>query len=386
MNLLYWCPYLSKVATVQAVLNSAVSIKQYSKNKLNPQILNIVGEWNEYEKYLKSKDIKLTNLINSDTFYKSLPRNSYFKSRISYLLITLVSFYQLYKFLKSKNENDIFIIHLISVLPLFLSLLFNFKCKFVLRISGYPKLNFFRKFLWKLSNKKLSAIMCPTLDTQNYLIQKGVFDKKKCFLLNDPILEISKFQSLKKENIEDIFRDKKYILNIGRLVNQKNQIFLIKGFKKIHEFNKNLNLLILGEGELENKLKVLSKKLGIDKNIFFLGHVENVFKYLNNAEYFVLTSKWEDPGFVLLEAAFTKTSIISADCPNGPKEILDNEKGGFIFESNNMENFIETFKKAEITSNEIKNKKKKEVLKKAMNYTKFRHFKNLSRIIDLIKN
>ena len=51
-----------------------------------------------------------------------------------------------------------------------------------------------------------------------------------------------------------------------------------------------------------------------------------------------------------------------------------------------MDNFIETFKKAEITSNEIKNKKKKEVLKKAMNYTKFRHFKSLSKIIDLIKN
>ena len=65
MNLLYWCPYLSKVATVQAVLNSAASVKQYSKNNLNPQILNSVGEWNEQEENIKSKGIELINLINS---------------------------------------------------------------------------------------------------------------------------------------------------------------------------------------------------------------------------------------------------------------------------------------------------------------------------------
>ena len=386
MNLLYWCPYLSKVATVQAVLNSAASVKQYSKNNLNPQILNSVGEWNEHEEYIKSKGVKLINLINSRSFYANLPRNSYIKSRISYILISGVSIFKLYRFLKNKNENDIFIIHLISVVPLLLSILFSFKCKFVLRISGYPKLNIFRSLLWKLSNKKLSAIMCPTLDTHNYLIENKIFDKRKCFVLNDPILEVSKFNILRREEIEENLKNKKYILNIGRLVNQKNQIFLIKAFKKILETNKELILVILGSGELEEKLKSLSKKLKIEKNIFFLGHVQNVFKYLKNAKYFILTSKWEDPGFVLLEAAFSKTSIISADCPNGPKEILDYGSGGFIFESNNTNSFLEIFKIAENTNTDIKNKKKKEVLKKAMNYTKFRHFKKLNRIIDLIKN
>ena len=359
MNLLYWCPYLSKVATVQAVLNSAASVKQYSKNNLNPQILNSVGEWNEHEEYIKSKGVKLINLINSRSFYANLPRNSYIKSRISYILISGVSIFKLYRFLKNKNENDIFIIHLISVVPLLLSILFSFKCKFVLRISGYPKLNIFRSLLWKLSNKNLSAIMCPTLDTHNYLIENKIFDKRKCFVLNDPILEVSKFNILRREEIEENLKNKKYILNIGRLVNQKNQIFLIKAFKKILETNKELILVILGSGELEEKLKSLSKKLKIEKNIFFLGHVQNVFKYLKNAKYFILTSKWEDPGFVLLEAAFSKTSIISADCPNGPKEILDYGSGGFIFESNNTNSFLEIFKIAENTNTDIKNKKKK---------------------------
>ena len=190
MNLIYWCPFLSKVATVRAVLNSAISVKQYSKNKLNPQIINSVGEWNEFKDIIENKNIKLINLFNSKTFYNNLPKNSYLKSRISYFLISLLSFKHLYSFLRAKDKDDIFIIHLISVLPLILSLMFNFKCKFVLRISGYPKLNIFRKFLWKLSNKKLSAVMCPTIDTYNDLTQSKIFDKYKCHVLNDPILEV----------------------------------------------------------------------------------------------------------------------------------------------------------------------------------------------------
>ena len=188
--------------------------------------------------------------------------------------------------------------------------------------------------------------MCPTEDTHDYLINNKIFDKKKCYVLNDPILEVSKFNILTKEKLENNLENKKYILNIGRFVDQKNQIFLIKAFKKILEIDKNFFLVLLGDGELEKKLKSLTMKLNIDKNILFLGHVQNVFKYLKHAKYFVLTSKWEDPGFVLLEAAFSKTSIISSDCPNGPREILDNGSGGFIFESNNLEDFLRIFKQA----------------------------------------
>ena len=190
--------------------------------------------------------------------------------------------------------------------------------------------------------------------------------------------------NLKNEKLDENLINKKYILNIGRLVKQKNQFFLINLFKKILQFNSDLILVILGEGELENELKDLAKKLNIEKKILFLGHVDNVFKYLKNAKYFVLTSKWEDPGFVLLESAFTRTPIISSDCPNGPREILDNGNGGFLFKSDDTESFLKVFNDAEATKDIIINKKKREALKVSMDYTKFRHFKSLNRIIYLI--
>lgn len=384
MNIFYWCPFLSKVATVNAVLNSAISLKKYSKNKINPHIINAVGEWYQYKSTIKDNDIGLINFIKFNNIYESLPRFSYLKSRFSYLLICILSISKLYNFLRQRKKEDVFIIHLISSLPLLLILFFNFKCKFILRISGFPQLNFFRKLLWKLSKNKISLVLCPTNATKNNLISQKLFSPNSFLTLYDPVLEISKFNKLKKENIPEELRQKKFILNIGRLTNQKNQIFLIKNFKEILKNYPDLNLVILGEGELENKLKRVTKELNIYNKIFFMGYEDNVFKYLYNAEYFVLTSKWEDPGFVLIEAAFSRIPIISSDCTNGPNEILSNGDAGFLFESDNENSFLSNFQNATTTSLQDLKMKKLLALKNAKKFTGFRHFLRLNEALKSI--
>lgn len=381
MNIYYWCPFLSKVATVQAVLNSAISVKKYSKNKISPYIINTVGEWNQFKNIIDEKNIKLVNFIESKYLYKSLPRYSYLKSRFSYMLIFFLTIFKLYKFLDKRTKDDIFVIHLISSLPLLLILVFNFRCKFILRISGYPKLNFFRKLLWKLCRDKLSIILCPTDDTKKNLISKKIFNFKTYHVLCDPIIEVSKFSRMKREKISSLLNDKKYIINIGRLTRQKNQKFLIKGFYEMLKLDPNLYLIILGEGELENELKKISSKLNIENRIFFLGYRDNVFNYLNNAKCFILTSDWEDPGFVLIEAAFSRVPIISSNCPNGPNEILENGNGGYLFKSNDQADFISKFKQFKNENDRLLKKRKLTVLKKSKNYTCFRHFQNLQKIL-----
>ena len=76
---------------------------------------------------------------------------------------------------------------------------------------------------------------------------------------------------------------------------------------------------------MKDMLIKLAKERKIDQK-FFLGHVDNVYKYLKKSKLFILSSKWEDPGFVLIEAAFLRKQIVSSDCPNGPREILSNGK------------------------------------------------------------
>tara|TARA_E500000178_G_scaffold12714_1_gene12235 strand:- start:5089 stop:6243 length:1155 start_codon:yes stop_codon:yes gene_type:complete len=384
MNLYYWAPFLSNVATVKAVLNSATGVKKYSKN-IKPHIINAVGEWSVFEKNIKNKGINLISFKKGSSFYEKLPRYSFFKSRFSYLLISLVTFFKLYKFFKSKKENDFIILHLITSLPLLIILLFNFKCKFILRISGFPKLNFFRKLLWKLCNKKLYLVSTPTKDTKEMLVRNKIFSEKITFLLRDPIISISEINLKKKEKIEDFFDKNEFIVNAGRLTSQKNQKFLIDGFSLIKKKYSNLKLLILGDGELDNYLKFYAKKLNLENDIYFLGHKDNVFKYYKKSICFILTSRWEDPGFVLIEAAAAKTPIISSDCKNGPKEFINNEQRGYLFRNYDLKSFENKF--SEFMNDKKKNKDKLNTkilhaFKEVKKFTNFSHLRDLLKIIN----
>ena len=59
--------------------------------------------------------------------------------------------------------------HLLTSLPLTLLLFFQFKTKFILRISGLPRLNFIRKLLWRLVGKKIFLVTCPSKETLNHI-------------------------------------------------------------------------------------------------------------------------------------------------------------------------------------------------------------------------
>ena len=58
----------------------------------------------------------------------------------------------------------------------------------------------------------------------------------------------------------------------------------------------------------------------------------------------ISSSLWEDPGFVMVEAAFVNTCNLFRSCPSGPKEFIDNDKNGFIYKSNNDKSFEECLK------------------------------------------
>ena len=60
----------------------------------------------------------------------------------------------------------------------------------------------------------------------------------------------------------------------------------------------------------------------------------DIVNYMKNCEIFVLSSLWEEVGFVIVEAAMSNAYVISSDCPNGPKEFLNDGKNGLLFKNN----------------------------------------------------
>ena len=165
-------------------------------------------------------------------------------------------------------------------------------------------------------------ITCPTKSTANYIESLGIIDKEKIKTLYDPIIEINKINLQKKQNINLPFKGEKYFFTAGRLTKQKNFLMLCKAVKKIVLNFPSFKLVIAGDGEDKNKILSYIEKNNLEKNIFLIGYVKNIFPYINSSQGFILSSLWEDPGFVLLEAGACKIPIFSSDCLEGPKEII----------------------------------------------------------------
>ena len=83
----YWCPYISKVATVRAVIKSAEAIKKFSNNELDPIIINVAGEWEAFKKdnkfQIKIIDLTKSKILNNNNW------TGFYRSRFIYIYLFL---------------------------------------------------------------------------------------------------------------------------------------------------------------------------------------------------------------------------------------------------------------------------------------------------------
>ena len=375
-SIFYWSPYLSNVATIKNVINSSISLKKYSK-KFDITLIDTIGEWNSYKNLLEDYSINLKKISPLNI---SLPKTGYFRSRFYLLIIFFFNIKPLINIL-NKEKPKFLIVHLLTSLPLFLLIFSKFETKFILRISGLPKLNFLRKFLWRVIAHKVHAVTCPSKQTLQDLDKLKIFGINQLRLLYDPIIEVSKINYNKKDISELL--TKNYFLNIGRLTKQKNQNLLIDAFHDLVEKNNQIKLYILGDGEQKKYLNIKIKSLKLENNIFLLGFKKNVFPYLKNARALISASIWEDPGATLMESAFCNTPIISSDCKNGPIEFLDNGKSGYLFQNDNLISLKSTLKNFLSADKNDLYRKTLKAKKNVKKYTIFYHYNRLIKILDV---
>ena len=369
----YWSPFVGNIATIKAVMNSALSLVKYSKNTFLPVIINSCGEWSKYNENLNKKNIKLKNLNNS--FKLDTNISGFIGSRIAYLKIFFSSFFLLKRLLLDDKPHFL-VAHLITSLPIILFTFFKFETKLIIRVSGKIKMNFLRKLIWRLNRKSFYLITCPTKETQKELIDLGIIEKEKIVFLPDPIIDIRAIQTFKKEEIS-LSRDKKFFLCIGRFTKQKNHILAIKSFVNISKKYNDVNLVIIGNGELDKKYKNLIRKLNLTERILILDYDKNIFKYLEKSTALLSTSLWEDPGFAMVEAAALNTFIISSNCRSGPSEFLE-KNAGLLFESDNSIDLEKKINEFMNMSPQKIHEFKVNAKKNSQKFTKFRHYKILS--------
>jgi glycosyltransferase involved in cell wall biosynthesis len=377
MKIFYWAPFNSKTGVVDKVINSIQAIKKYGNSNINITLLDATGEWNESGNKLKLINVNILNLLNFNLKLISNKRG-FFWSRIYYFLIFILCFLPLLKVLKREKPNYLFC-QLVTSLPLFISLFFSKNTKFILNISGFPKIHFLRSFFWKLTSKKIYKICCPTVSTFDYILSLNIFDPKKIILLKDPIFNISEINKRKKEFIEEKLINEKFILSVGRLTYQKNHKILINAFKEISINYPELKLVILGDGEKEDELLNLINNLGIKDKVLLLGYKKNIYNYISRSLCVINASLWEDPGFVMIMSAASNKIFISSDCPSGPADFIGrDEKGGYLFTNNSFDSLVETIIKF-LKDDKTKIFNKTIIAKKRSNdYTFFKFFLSFS--------
>lgn len=144
--------------------------------------------------------------------------------------------------------------------------------------------------------------------------------------------DLDMIRSRANEPIDTKLSQSPYILAVQRLEeSQKDLTTLIKAYHLlIREHSIQEKLYVIGDGKSRVSLMKLCKKLELENEVVFLGNKTNPYPWMKHCKVFVLSSKFEGFGIVLIEAMALNKPIVSTACPTGPSEILDYGKAGAL--------------------------------------------------------
>jgi glycosyltransferase involved in cell wall biosynthesis len=143
-------------------------------------------------------------------------------------------------------------------------------------------------------------------------------------------IDFSSFKSPgMKKRAGDEIKNVPVIGTVARLHRQKNIPLLLKAGARIKKHCPGVKIFVAGGGPLQERLERLSKKLGTDDIVYFLGEREDVRELVSGFDIFVLPSLWEGLPYVLLEAAALEKPVIGTDV-DGINELIENGKTGIL--------------------------------------------------------
>jgi glycosyltransferase involved in cell wall biosynthesis len=117
------------------------------------------------------------------------------------------------------------------------------------------------------------------------------------------------------------------ILGVGRLVEQKDFVTLLRAFALLRA-ERPAQLVLLGQGPLAGGLRALSETLGIAADVDMPGEVNDVAARMRCADLVVSSSLWEGLQATLIEAMAVGCPVVATDCPGGARETLEDGRIG----------------------------------------------------------
>jgi len=299
-----------------------------SKNNTDIMLLTANPEYkNKFD-----KKIKIISPSNSYNLKKSPRLKKYF-------FCLLILFKILFK-----NKNIITFSFQANLYAILISKFFN--RKIIIRSNSSPSgwsNNFLKKIIYKIVLKMADKIIVNSIEFKKEMEKKFNIE---CISIYNPLNKAYVVGKAKKKTILNFYKAKNClkIITIGRFVDQKDHMTIIKAINLIKE-KINPKLIIIGRGIEKKNYKNFIKINNLYKNVKIINFQKNPFKFITKADLFVLSSKFEGLPNVLLEAMALKKLVISTNCPTGPKEILANGKNGVLFKISDYKALSKIFMK-----------------------------------------
>lgn len=124
--------------------------------------------------------------------------------------------------------------------------------------------------------------------------------------------------------------DVEVVLFVGRIAQQKDLETWLRAFERVHERNPDARAVIAGQGPRREHLLSVAERRGLSDVVSIPGYVENPYRFMSQADAFLLSSRYEGLPTVLIEALACGCPIVATDCPSGPREILDGGRFGHL--------------------------------------------------------
>ena len=324
----------------------------YRQMKLNGKYdpIIMVNSWSDTK-------IRKENIIGIDHYFFRFrsPWNSLRKlyNIAALLLEGFGTVWRLNAFVKI-NKISVINIHYCSLFGLTISLmklLRIFKGNFILSFHGKDLLSAkkshgIERFLWKIMFKSADLIVTcsDSLKTELYEFDKSIFGKIKT--IHNGVTSIDLFDDEFNSNANELMGSK-FILNVATLEHKKGQDVLLRAFKKIEHQFVDISLLLIGRpGGAEDEIKKLINSLGLSKRVYLyegLAHAE-VLAFIKKSMVFVLPSRYEPFGIVVLEAGAFAVPVIASNV-GGVREILSHDVTGILCEPEDINVLADELKK-----------------------------------------
>jgi glycosyltransferase involved in cell wall biosynthesis len=335
--------------------------------------------------FLSTKINKINVITTSYKFKKNfnknvnviLPKNSFWNNcsrRIKYFICLAI----LIKFLIN-NKNSIVLSFQANLYCILICKLLSIKI--IVRSNSAPE-GWSKNIVKNILYKKIINLANQTI-VNSYDFRRSM--KKKfnvnCKVIYNPLNSKDIIEKSKNKIKFNFPNNVLKIINVGRLVDQKDQITILKSLNLIKKDIK-FHLVILGKGVLKKKLLNFINSNDLKDNVSLIDYKKNPYPYIKKADLFLLSSKYEGLPNVLLEAILLKKFVISSNCPSGPKEILFNGKMGYLF---SVSNYKDLSRKILLYYSNSRKKNQTFVKKAFKSLYRFDYKKNLNCYLGIVR-